>query len=153
MSKARGRVGVDTNVLVYAVNESSVFNSGTRKLLKKLIREKTQIIITWQNLTEFYAIVTDKKRFPRPMSPLETAKYIGSCLDGGEYGLVLPNVQTGSGFLRMIKRVKPVGQRIYDVFLAATLVSKGVERLITGNKKDFAGIAGLEAVGMDEFKV
>ncbi len=148
MSKPGKRVGIDTNILVYLINKTSVQNIPAHQLLKKLVKDQIKIIVTWQILSEFYAIVTDKKRFPNPRKPLEAVRYIKSLIDEAGFEIVLPNFETGRVFIILIQNIKPVGQKIHDIFLAATLISNGVEILITENVKDFEGISGLKAVGL-----
>ncbi len=60
-------------------------------------------------------------------------------------------MSAGEVFLKLIKQIKPVGQKVHDVFLAATLLSNGVKTLITENKEDFAGIKGLKAVDLEGY--
>ena len=53
---------VDTNVLVYAADESPAFHEASRVLRDQ---EDIALAITPQILMEFYVIITDPRRLPR----------------------------------------------------------------------------------------
>ncbi len=147
----KSRVGIDTNILVYGLNESSLYYRQARGIFGKFVEQGVQAVVTWQNMAEFYAIVTDVKRFPMALSPLRVERWIENNLDGGTFQLEFPTLSAGEVFLKLIKQIKPVGQKVHDVFLAATLLSNGVKTLITENKEDFAGIKGLKAVDLEGY--
>lgn len=136
-------IAVDTNVLVYWVNVSSNFHQQANDLFSRLRKESVVAVITWQNMTEFFAVVTDKKRLPQALKPNEAIEWIQDGIDSGVFALVLPNERTGQKFLELVRKTGVIGQRVHDVFFAATLLSNGVDELITENEKDFVGIKGL----------
>lgn len=143
-------VGVDTNILVYSVNQTSVFHEKASEFLKKARSDHIQAVITWQNVSEFYAVVTDSKRFPKPMAAKNFVAYIETMINTELVRLVLPNKDTGGVFLDLIRKIKPVGQKVHDLFLAATFMSNGVETLVTENGKDFEGIGGIKAMSLSQ---
>ena len=54
---------IDTNVLVYAADESSEFHEASRTLRD---RENIGLAVTPQILMEFYAIITNPRRVASP---------------------------------------------------------------------------------------
>jgi len=145
------RVGIDTNILVYGLNESSIYYLVAKGIFGKLVEQGVRAVVTWQNLAEFYTVVTDAKRFPNALSPLQAERWIKDNLEREAFQLEFPSLATGEIFLKLIKQTKPVRQKVHDVFLAATLLSNGVKTLITENKEDFAGIAGLKVVDLEGY--
>ena len=61
---------VDTNLLVYAHDLSSPFHNRAKTWLEKMINQH-QVVLSWQNLLEFYTIVTDPRRVTNPLSATE----------------------------------------------------------------------------------
>ncbi|TSC85251.1 MAG: Ribonuclease VapC [Microgenomates group bacterium Gr01-1014_16] len=142
-------IGVDANWLVYYLNKNSVFHKRVKKAFEELEKKDVQLVATWQTFAEFFAIVSDKKRFEHCLKPGQVAGLIKNYIDSDWLQLVFPNIYTGRVFLKLIEETKPVGQRIHDIFLAATLISNGVETLLTENVKDFAGTAGLKVMDLE----
>ncbi len=144
MSYDNSQIGIDTNILVYSLNSESIYHKKAKEFIESLSKEKKWGIITWQNLSELYAVVTDKKRFPGFMTVNQAVMVIEDLLENENIKLILPTTDTNKIFLDLILRNKPRGQKIHDMFLAATLLSNRVCTLITENTKDFSGIKNLK---------
>lgn len=151
MSKKVSLMGIDTNVLIYFLNSESKFHKSARDLFDKLQTGKIMGVISWQNLSELYAVITDVKRFPKYVTSIEGVEIMDMFLKHDNIKIVLPNNDTKKVFFNLISKTKPKNQQIHDVFLAATLLSNDVTTLITENAKDFAGIRGLEAKTLGDF--
>ena len=145
-----GRLGIDTNVLIYALNEESSFHDQARKLLASVAENTYFGIVCWQNLTEFYAIVTDKRRFPRPLLPSEAMVEIKKLFEMG-IEVIGANQRARAIWSGILKVVMPKGQQVHDTFLAATFLSHGVDILVTENKADFEAIKNLKVLELSEF--
>ena len=137
--------GLDTNVLVYAINEDSQFYAKARKLLNR-----DGGMIAWQNLTEFYAIVTDKRRINKCLMPSRAILEIKNLLENSQARVVLPNLVTGKLWLELLSQAKVKAQKVHDLFLAATFLSNGVKTLVTENTGDFKGVEGVRVMGLKE---
>lgn len=57
---------LDTNILVYAADETSPFNEVIRTLRDKGLKGEMSLCVCPQVLNEFFAIVTDSKRVSNP---------------------------------------------------------------------------------------
>jgi len=145
------KVGLDTNVLIYALNRDSRFHDRARGLLEQVAEGEFLGVVSWQNLMEFYAIVTDVRRFTKALTSTKAILEVQRLLDVG-LEVVGTNLKTKKIVLDTLKDSKPKGQLVHDTFLACTLLSNGIELLVTENKKDFAGIVGLEVVELAEFE-
>ena len=73
---------LDTNILVYAADETSPFHPAAKAIRKKGLRGEISLCICPQVLTEFFAIVTDSKRVSNPRTQeeaqIEIVKYTHS---------------------------------------------------------------------------
>ncbi len=59
---------LDTNILVYAVNEDSPFHKASIALRDKGLKGELSLCIAPQILNEFYANVTNRKQVDIPLS-------------------------------------------------------------------------------------
>jgi predicted nucleic acid-binding protein len=62
---------VDANVLVYAVDADAPQHAASRALLQAAHDSSTTLYVTSQVLCEFYSIVTNARRVPKPRSPAD----------------------------------------------------------------------------------
>ncbi len=144
------RVGIDTNILIYFLNSESIYHEKAKTLIEKLQRGEIQGIVSWQNLSELYAVVTDPKRFPKPMTASQGVETTKQFLESGIIKLIFPIANTKEIFFNLILKIKPKAQRIHDIFLVSTLLSNGVKTLVTENTDDFKSVEGLRAMGLEE---
>ena len=143
-------VGIDTNILVYFLNEESVYHTRAKTFIDRLQKGEIQGMISWQNLSELYAVVTDPKRFPKPMIASQVVETMKQLQENGNIKVIFPLINTKETFFKLILKIKPKGQQIHDIFLAATLLSNGVKTLVTENTGDFKGVEGLRSMGLEE---
>ena len=151
MNKNNLSAGIDTNILVYFLNEESIYHTKAKLLVEKLQKGEIHGMVSLQNISELYAIVTDHKRFPRPMTADQVVKTMKQFLNNGTITLVFPLSNTKKVFFELMLKTKPKAQHIHDIFLAATLLSNGINALFTENTKDFFGIKGFEAMTFEEY--
>jgi len=149
MSKKSLWIGIDTNILIYFLNEESVYHAKARVFIDGLQKRKVQGIVSWQNLSELYAVVTNPKRFPTPMTASQVVKATKQFLESGNIRIIMPVVNTKEIFFKLVLKVKPRAQQVHDIFLAATLLSNGVKTLATENTGDFVGVSGLKTVNLN----
>lgn len=137
---------IDTNVLVYAADETSDFHQASRKLREKALIGEISLSVCPQVLNEFYAIVTDPKRVDMPISykeaRLEIEKYF--------YSRNILKIYAKPGVMEIIldllKRYKIKRQNIFDAQLVATMLANGVTRLYTYNQDHCAEFKEIEVL-------
>ena len=72
---------VDTNVLVYALNPDAPQHAAARALLEAArVDAPAPLFVTSQILCEFYSIVTNPRRVPKPRTAPEAMAAISSLL-------------------------------------------------------------------------
>ena len=68
------RIGlVDTNILVYRADQDSAFHLPSVNLINSGLRGDVSLCLASQNLTEFYAVMTNPKRVTNPITPVDAS--------------------------------------------------------------------------------
>ena len=143
-------VGIDSNVLIYAADSRSEQYLRANKFLTEVANGIRLGVITYQNLTEYFATVTNKKKTSHVLTAERAVEEMEKLLHT-DVKLVFPNAGTRRVFLEVLRSKKVTAQKVHDVFLAATFISNGVTKLVTENPKDFKGIKGLEVMDLTEY--
>jgi uncharacterized protein len=76
---------VDTNVLVYALDADAPQHAAARALLEAARDASATLFVTSQILCEFYSIVTNPRRVPKPRTATDALTAISglSCFPSG----------------------------------------------------------------------
>jgi toxin-antitoxin system PIN domain toxin len=135
-------IAVDTNILVYAHREDSLWHATANQRLTELSQGRSFWAIPWPCLLEFLAIVTHPKIY-QPPTPLELA------LDQIEAWLESPSLVLLSeteGYWLLLRSLlaggKIVGPQIHDARIAALCQAHGITALWTADR-DFSRFPGL----------
>lgn len=139
---------LDTNVLVYAHNQASPLHSKALTLVKTVVEGSIRGVLAHQNLLEFYSIVTDKKRIPKPLSCKQAYELIEEYLNSS-FKIIYPNSQTILEGLSLGQNLQFKNGKIFDAYLVATLFSNNIKSIITANVKDFNHFSGLEVISLE----
>ncbi len=139
---------VDTNVLVYAHNLDSIFNTQALNIIKSVIEGRLKGVITHQNLLEFYSIITSSKRVSQPITPKDALSLIKDYLNSS-FEIIYPNFQTEEILLSLCQETNTKGGRIFDAYLAATMLSNNIKSIVTLNTKDFRDFPDIKIIDFD----
>jgi predicted nucleic acid-binding protein len=140
---------LDTNILVYAVDEQSGFHAVCRDLLTDASRERPGgglYCVTPQVLAEFFAVVTSPRRVKNPRSAGETLEVIERLL--GLPGLAVLPIPVDVVF-RWVSLVRAYELRSSDVFdaqLVATMLANGVRKIYTFDRPHFQRFSDLQVL-------
>jgi predicted nucleic acid-binding protein len=126
---------VDANVLVYALDADAPQHAAARALLETGRNGSTTLYVTSQILCEFYSIVTNARRVPKPRSSADALSAIAGLL-GFLHVLPVP-VHTVDGWLDLLHRHPVTGRDVFDLQIVATMLANGVQRIYTFNMGDF----------------
>jgi predicted nucleic acid-binding protein len=97
--------------------------------------------VTSQILCEFYSIVTNARRVPKPRSPEDALLAISGLL---AFLHVLPTpASIVEGWLDLLRRHPVTGADVFDLQLVATMQSNGIRQIYTFNTDDFKVFAEL----------
>ncbi len=132
---------IDTNIMVYAVDEDSRFHERAQRLIYESDHE---LFTTSKNLSEFLAVVT--KGDPPPLSPEEALNALLEITES--FTILYPTNYTFVIFQNLLLKYQPSGLRIHDFEIASIGLGNGINRLATVNRKDFAEIEEIELIGI-----
>ena len=140
-------IGVDTTFLVQLeLRELPAHQPAHALLRREVLDPEVPIALAPQVLAEFIHVVTDPRRFQRPLTAdaaLAKARY---WWQAAEVQPVFPTAESTALFLEWMRLHRLGRKRILDTQLAATLWVAGVRRLLTSNPADFQLFTGLEPV-------
>jgi len=135
---------LDTNVLVYAADEASEFHEASRVLRD---REDVALAITPQILMEFYAIITDPRRVTSPRSAEEARGELAKYVHSPHIVTLHPSSDVLTRVLSLLETYPQVTrQTIFDLFIVATMLGNGVNRIYTFNDPDFSLFTEIEVL-------
>lgn len=129
---------LDTNILVYAVNEDSPFHKAAIALRDKGLKGELSLCITPQILNEFYANVTNPKQVDIPLSQEEARLEMEKYFHSEQILKIHPQPHSTRIVLEFLQKYTVVRQEIYDLYLVATMLSNSVTHIYTYNNKDFS---------------
>ncbi len=132
---------VDTNVLIYSVDRSSPFNEGAKKILEAGVKEDVSLFIAHQNLVEFMAVLTRGYGIGIKQAVKDAEAF------ASQFDVIFPLPGTIDVFFKMANTHKKIYP--FDLYLASTAFDNGIERIITGNRKDFSDLNFKEIAGIE----
>lgn len=139
MTSGDGSFFVDANVLVYAALKDDPRHHVSKALLKDPSRGLLHL--SPQILTEFYSTVTNRKRVTTPYSPPEAIEFIETLLTY-EPIVILPISQdVPARLISLLRAIEVKGPHVFDLQIAATMLTHGVKKLFTYNETDFKDVA------------
>ena len=122
---------VDTNILIFAINEDSSKNKQAKEFLRD---NQEKLTVAHQNIIEAIKVLTQPK-FSKPLKPILAIEAVLSIIDNCQ--IIVPKPGTEYIALELIKRSKLTGNRIFDAYLTATAISNDIDTIATDNEKDF----------------
>lgn len=138
---------LDSNILIRAYMPAHPDYALAQSVLGPFLLGERLGAIAQQNLLEFYATITNPKRFSPVLSSAKASHLVQTLLTS-ELTVIAPRDQTIGRFLALQDQLAhpPRGQGIYDLYLAATALEHDITTILTENVKDFRHIPGITAV-------
>lgn len=132
-------IGVDTSFLVaLAVREHPGHERSRELFEKEIVGGTATMAIAAQALTEFCHVVTDERRFERPLTIADAVDVCEQWWNAQECRAVTVDGDVGVLFLAWMREFRLGRKRLLDTLLAATYHRAGVTRLASTNWRDFA---------------
>ena len=133
---------VDANILLYASDERSAYQSAARSALDEIAASDEIVYLFWPALMAYLRLATHPSVFERPLA-------LADALDNIEHILSLPNVETAGeqgGFWSVYRRVVTEadirGNLVSDGQLIALMLDNGI-RTIWTHDRDFRRFRGI----------
>lgn len=129
---------IDTNIFVYALDKNSMFN----KISSDLLTGSDNVLFTTtKNISEIFAI-TSKLNVGRTLINRFYAEVKQNI------GILFPSNQSLEIFEKLIKKYKPIGNRVYDFEIVSIMLSYDIKQIATFNKKDFVEIEEIKLLAL-----
>ncbi len=140
---------VDTNVLVYAINENVKQHKAARSLIESGLNGEIPLCFTPQVFSEFYATVTNPKQVTTILPRQDAISEIEDYFLKGECDLIYIQRSTLYKVIELLKRYPVNAQEIFDLQLVATMLSNNVTRIYSYNNKDFSQYSEIKVLNPD----
>jgi predicted nucleic acid-binding protein len=145
VEELKGRVLVDTNVLIYATLSLDPRHARAREVLAQRSRADVEMFLSVQNLAEMYPNLTGPRNQP-PDSPELAREKIRSIARLRGITVLPLTLETSQRALDLCVENGVTRQRYFDRQLAAVMLLENIPVIVTENVADFAGIEGVTAV-------
>lgn len=140
-------VGVDTGVLVaVTVREHPAHAAAWRWFADEVRGRDGAMALAPQVLAEYAHVVTDPRRFERPLSMVDALAMASRWWHARECRQVAADGDAVAIFLDWMAEHRLGRKRLLDTLLAASYRAAGVSRLVTTDGRDFGVFGGFEVV-------
>lgn len=123
------KILVDTNVLIYSIDEDSKYFDSAQKIFS----EELELYTTSKNLSEFLTVVT---RFSQNSLSLKEALLVIEDFIN-TMTILYPTKETFLVFRDLLKKYQPVGLQIHDYEILSIGLANQIDTVATFNEKDF----------------
>ena len=137
------KFALDTNILVYLLNNASSFYDQARLAVLKTEKQKIQLVVCQQNLVELVRVLTDYYQYNLIQAVNQVNKLMETNIQ-----VVTPLTSTINTYLELCRKADGKARRHFDLYLAATLIDNKIETLITNDKSGFKGIKKLKVIDL-----
>jgi predicted nucleic acid-binding protein len=132
-------IGVDTSYLVaLAVREHASHRACWRLFESEIVGRTATMAIAPQVLAEFCHVVTDPRRFERPLEMAAALELCEQWWNAEECRPVAVDAEVAALFLAWMHELRLGRKQLLDTLLAASYHRAGVRRLATTDWRDFA---------------
>ncbi len=125
---------IDSNVLIYAMNQDSEYYSSAKSIL---FNSNYNFFITSKNISEFFAVAQKLKiPFQHAFDSYQEIKAFSKILFPSEKSLLI--------FEKLIQKYQPKGNQVFDIEIVSIMLDNGIDHIATFNRKDFINISEVE---------
>lgn len=129
--------GVDTGFLVAVEVVEHSSHNAARTIMARLVSAGDTMAIAPQVLAEFIHVVTDPRRFSKPLSMIDALRVAEEWWTARDVTRVFPDDRATRQFLDWMREFDFGRKRLLDTLLAAIYREAGVSSLLTTNAADF----------------
>ena len=124
---------VDTNILIYGIDEDSKFFRQSRNILD---HSDYQLVTTSKNLVEFLTVVTRASGYD--FTTDRALEILDEIIQGLQ--IIYPSQDSLAILLELTRRYQPSGLKIHDYEIISIGLAAGIYDVATFNKKDFQAV-------------
>jgi predicted nucleic acid-binding protein len=129
--------GIDTTFLVEAEVEGHPHHAWARGELERMIAQGDRLALAPQVLTEFLHVITDARRFSRPLAMAEARERALAWWEACEITPIFPTGESTRLFLSWMEQHGLGRKRLLDTQLAATYHAAGIRTIYSTNARDY----------------
>src|SRR5712691_6886677 len=138
---------LDTNILVYAADETSEFHLPAKQLRDQGVQGDISVAVSPQILFEFFAVITNPRRVTQPRSPQEARDEMEKYFRAATIRKIYPGDDIVERMLTLLQQHPQITrQDIFDCVLVATMQANGVRRIYTYNRQHFTPFPDIEVL-------
>ncbi len=130
---------VDSNILVYAYDNSEEDKYNIAKEFMKESWHNQDTLLSIQNLVEFYSIIT--RKITQPIQIDKAKQIILDYIEGFDIVKYGEKTIIGAINLQAIYKIS-----FWDSLIAATMEENGIDTIITENERDFKKIGWIQII-------
>lgn len=125
---------VDTNLLVYAVDQDYLRHREMQNLVKQWGQSIEQWFVTWSIVYEFLGVTTQRNIFAHPLNFADSWSFIETLLDFPSFS-ILSETDRHAEVVRDLVREYPhmSGTRFHDLHIAAVMRENGIADIRTAD--------------------
>ncbi len=132
---------IDTNLLIYAIDEDSKYFNSVQELLND---KSLKFYITSKNISKFLSVIT---RIPNSNLSMKEALIIIEEFRS-IFTILYPTEKSNLIFMELLEKYSPRGLKIHDFEIVSIALSNKIKSIATLNQKDFSGIEEIELVSV-----
>lgn len=137
-------IAVDTNILVYAHREDSLFHEPAAHALREL-DQRGPWAVPWPCVHEFYGVITHPRMYDPPTSVGAALRTVEELVEA-DRTMMIGEASAHWTLLRsLVERGRIVGPMIHDARIAAICLEHGVRELWSADR-DFSRFPALKVV-------
>jgi len=134
------RILVDTNVLIYSIDQESKYFKESADFLNS----RSEIFISSKSISEFYAVLT---RAPitslSAADSLKLARWFSI-----NFPILFPDKSSLDILFNLTENYKPKGLKVHDFEIVSIGLAHKIKKVATFNSKDFVGIKEIEVLDL-----
>lgn len=135
---------IDTNILIYANVTSAPYHQLAIETLQNLDNSQVELWLSRQILREFIATLTRPQTFVNVQPPdviVERVQFFEQV-----FCVTEDSLQVTERLLGLLLTIPMGGRQVHDANIVATMLTAGIDRLLTHNVKDFSRFSDLITV-------
>jgi toxin-antitoxin system PIN domain toxin len=137
---------VDTNILIYAADQDSIFHDRCYELLEEWRHQASAWYVTWGVLYEFLRVTTHPRVFRTPWSASQAWSFIEALEASPFLGILIATERHADVVSEVIRELPHLsGNLMHDLQTAALMREHGIKRIYTRDT-DFHRFPFLEPI-------
>ncbi len=132
---------IDTNILVYAYDISEKAKQRVAHTLLDDIWDRGGGVVTLQNLSEFFVVVTGKVQ--KPISIPNAKTIVSDILCSSRWLVIRPQEGTIMNAIALVEKIRTP---FWDALIATCMLENGIHTIVTENDRDFKNIPNMTVI-------